>query len=446
MQQFLAATSFGNDFYIGFMRNLGGTSFTSLKVHMSTTVEIAEFVIDSNTGFVHRGSVSTGEPVSVELPTELQVVDGGFIDREKGVHIYTTNNVSINVLAENSVSPLNFGVFLAYPCFTIENDDVYEYYVLSTQGEGTIHSQVLLVGCEDNTTITVSPTQSITVPLNTQESSSSVTVNAGEVSSELLLNSMQTILITSANDLTATKIVSNKPLTVISGHECANIPFSSDFGCEPLAVQVPPSTTWGTRFLLAPFAGRTGDQFYKIVSENTTNLVYTCGSETRIAPDRIFFEFSSSDYCFLESQSAPVMVVQLSFGGSIDNMGDPAISLISPINQYIGEVAFISFPTNTFPSNYISITVSSEHYTPENILLDGNMVACTWQALQNSTGQTVGYGCSLEVASGSNSFAQHNISHSNSGLVSVLVYGFSGNPGLGYAYLSGQLLSVETGK
>ena len=72
---------------------------------------------------------------------------------------------------------------------------------------------------------------------------------------------MQTLLVLHADDLTGTNVLSNKPLMVISGHECAYAILNyNDIvmcfcvlipSCEPQALQVPLTTTWGTRFLIA---------------------------------------------------------------------------------------------------------------------------------------------------------------------------------------------------
>ena len=71
-----------------------------------------------------------------------------------------------------------------------------------------------------NTTITIVPTQMIEVPEDPQNPSNPTTIiNAGNTYT-ITLHLMQTLLIGAVDDLTGTQIVSNKPLTVISGHEC----------------------------------------------------------------------------------------------------------------------------------------------------------------------------------------------------------------------------------
>ena len=444
------ASSYGKDFYIGFMRNLGGGAFTSLRLVIGTTAESADYVVETSAGeMIQMGMVSSGTPVVVEIPShlELQITQSNFENREKGIHVYTTGDETIFVIGENFIHPLNYGTFLAYPCITVAGDASYEYYVVSTDDPTDfLHSQFLLVGCEDDTTITVTPSQSVTIPQDPQTSmTTSVTVEANTMSDEFTLNQLQTLLVSSVDDLTGTKIVSNKPLTVISGHECANVP-SSESGCEPLALHVPPLATWGTKFLLAPFAGRTGVQNFKAISAEAASIIYTCGTTSRGAQGVTTLEINTDEYCYVES-SQPLLLVQLSTGGSIDSKGDPAVAMISPIDQYVSEIAFFSLPTSNFPSNYISVTVSAEHYDAESIMLDEAAIDCEWQEIRNDEEEIVGYGCSKEVTSGANNPTQHSVTHTGAnGLLSVLVYGFSAFPGRGYAFLAGQKIAVTDGE
>ena len=232
--------------------------------------------------------------------------------------------------------------------------------------------------------------------------------------------------------MTGTRILSDKPLIVISGHQCANNPDESA-GCEPLAFQVPPASTWGDRFLLAPFSGRATEQKFRLISTQPTTVMYTCGNITQVATGVTNLVFETDKYCSLASTS-PVLVVQLSVGATVDNLGDPAIAMVSPIDQYISETTFVSFPNDTFPSSYISVTVLAEHFSETSIVLDGGQLDCSWQTIYSSNNEITGYGCSLPVSVSTSA----TVSHNSGGLISVTVYGFSVSPDLGYAYLTGQ--------
>lgn len=445
------ATSYGRDFYIGFMRNVGGSPFVSLRLVIGTTADSANYVVQTSTEMIRQGTVTKQNPVSIEVPSNprrlnLQVTDSTFSNRDKGVNIRATGDKDIFVIAENFVSPFNFGVFLAYPCITVPGGN-YEYYVVSTDATSLLNSQFLLVGCEDDTTISIEPTKSIMIPQDPQmATTTTVTIDAGMTSQDFSLNRFQTLLIRSSNDLTGTKIVSNKPLTVISGHECANVPLSES-GCEPLAIHVPPLAYWGTRFLLAPFTGRTGPQSFRVISAVDTDVVRICGLENSDkfqTEDQTLIEFSTDKYCFLES-TEPVLIAQFSTGGSIDNKGDPAVAMLSPINQYVKEISFLTLPSRDFPLNYISVTVSEEHFNSRQILLDGEMLDCEWKDIYNRDEEVVGYGCSKAISSGT-SPTQHTVTHDDEdGQISVLVYGFNARQSLGYAYLAGLDITAGDG-
>lgn len=446
-----AASTYGKDFYIGFMSSIGGAHFTDLKITIGTAADQADYVVEDTDGVIGQGDVSSDSPVSIVLPAnKLLIENSNFDSREKGIHIYTTGDETIFVIGENSAEFLNYGVFLAYPCLTFETAVSYEYYVISTRATEFIRSLVLLVGCEDDTTITVTPTESISLPQDPQIADSiSVTLEQGTVSHEFSLDQMQTLLLIGSNDLTGTKITSNKPLTVISGHECANVPFENS-GCEPFAIHVPPSATWGSNFLLAPYAGRDTTSTYRLISEEQASAFITCGDRTFLASfTAAIYEFRSDEYCSLQS-SKPLLVTQFAEGGGIDNKGDPAIAMMSPIDQYVKEITFLTLPSNDFLMNYISITVSLEHYNPASILLDSETISCEWKKIQklvNGTLETTGYGCNKTVSSKQKVYTQHTVSHEDpNGLLSVIVYGFNSFPARGYAYLSGQRVLLGDGK
>lgn len=448
---YLAASTYGQEFYIGFFRNLGGR-FTTLEIVVGTPATSAEFKVETNDEVLYEGTVTSSTPIVIGVDGAFQVTNNKFTSRQKGLHIYSKGSEPIYILAKNSVTFVNLGAYLAYPCQTFEANSAYEYFVISADdpNDATL-SQFLLVGCESDTEITVIPTQTVSIPEDPQNDDNAMaSIELGTTSHQFILHKMQTLLISSVDDLTGTKIISNKPLTVISGHECANIPPSRS-GCEPLAVQIPPVFTWGTEFLLAPFSGRSGAQTFKaITSQDNTFFTSTCGTTSEETREDTVFQLDTDEYCYLKA-SKPVLLAQLSFGGSLDRLGDPAIAMISPIDQYIRETEFFSLPIREFSSNYISITVRAEHYIPDSILLDGNRITCMWQEIYSDaiTFDIVGYGCNTAISSESAVHTQHTVTHSDSGgLISVLAYGFSTFPAQGYAYLTGQELKVsviETG-
>ena len=426
------------------MRNIGGNVIaTNLRLVIGTPQQNSvRFVVESSDGVVHEGNVNSSTAV-INIPKEFQVINSSIENRHKGIHVYTlSQSDEIYVLVESFVETINHGIFLAYPC-GFEESTTFEYRIISIEGQSfNLQSEFLLVGRYNGTVIEIIPEQSVDLPTDLQYGTQNAsepqvtTVNPGS-SYHATIHQMQTLLVLSTHDLTGSKIVSNKPLTVISGHECARIP-SLASGCEPFAVQIPPTADWGNRFLLAPFAGRTGAKMFKAVSSvDNVSFSYVCNNSAHIIQNHIL-ELNTSEYCYLES-SEPAFVVQLSVSQDVDSRGDPAIAPVSPIENYIRETELVILPN--FQANYITITVSAEHLDCNSIKLDETVINCTWKVIYNLSGNTVGYGCSVYLSSSEN-YAKHFVRHSDeNGLLSALAYGFK-FPGPqpiyeGYAYLAG---------
>ena len=442
----LTASTYSQEVYVGFMRDVGGGFFTQLRLVVGTpgpSMNVS-FKVESKRSVLFEGTTSRDNPAIVNIPVHYLVTHEGYSEREKGLHVYTSDNELIFVILETFISFLNHGVYMAYPCEAFEEQNEYEYYALSIDDPSdSTRSQILLIACEDDTSITVVPTQTVTLPEDAQSSMSmDININAGTPSHQLALHRMQTLLVSSFDDLSRTKIISNKPIVVISGHECAAVP-STTFGCEPFAVQIPPTITWGSNFFVAPFAGRIGFQNLKAVSsKDNSSFIITCGTSSRGATSISILDIFVDEYCYIES-SDPIFLAQFSFDGTLDNMGDPAFAIVPPVDQYLNQIEFLSLPSTDFPINRISITLPVEYFTPDQILLDSTAVNCHWQKIFNSTDDIVGYGCNITVSSRQSTHTHHTVSHSDpNGLLSVLAYGFATVPERGYAYLTGQQIKI----
>ena len=196
---------------------------------------------------------------------------------------------------------------------------------------------------------------------------------------------------------------------------------------------MPPSFLWGQKFLLAPFAGRSSDQHYKLVTaREDTAIVYKCGTAAAMrrllesAGQGEYLDFPSGSYCSLAA-TKPIFVVQLGAGYSTDISGDPVMAVVSPTNRHINSTTFLTGPSDQFSSSFISITVLAEHFNNnQSILLNGSVVQCSWTEIYNTSG-IAGYVCSLSI--GGVDTETHTVSHSEEdGLLSVVAYGWNNSP------------------
>ena len=420
------------------MQNYQGTTTRLQLVVSAEGSSSVQFGVETSSGVVYTGTTTASSPVTVNLPTSLLTNSPAYTYRNKGVHVYTIGQGSVSVLAINFKSG-TVGDYLAYPCQDVGGAP-YEYYVVSTgSAVSSAESEFLLVGCEDNTTITITPTITVSIPVDVQSPSSNLQSVSSGSDHQITLNQMQTLLIAkSSSDLTGSKIVSNKPLTVVSGHECGNVPSTQTY-CEHLAEHIPPTSTWGQEFLLVPFGGRNVGQYYKIVSsQSSTTVIRRCNSVTSTqtltsAGSSFTFFTSSTTYCSVVANK-PVLVSQLGIGGGNDNIGDPIISILPSLDQYANRYSFFSLNTTDFNIHQISVSVLAQYYQPSSIRLDGQPISCSWNAIYNSGGTVVGYGCTKSVTGGTT----HVVSHNNpSGKLAVVVYGWNSGTQRGYGYLAG---------
>jgi hypothetical protein len=69
------------------------------------------------------------------------------------------------------------------------------------------------------------------------------------------------------NDLTGARITADKPVAVVSGTSCANIPIDSG-SCDHLEEMIPPLISWGKNFRSAPIANRTVGDVFRILCKD----------------------------------------------------------------------------------------------------------------------------------------------------------------------------------
>ena len=151
--------------------------------------------------------------------------------------IHVSSDQPIAVSAFNWLSGSR-GEYLVLPCHDY-NINKYEYYAVTPRSISNVtSSQVLLVGCENDTNIIITPSEAVSLPSDTQSSTDQLVNVSKGPPHHVVLHQGQTLYFDSSLiDLTGTHIVSNKPLTVISGHECGHIPLGVDY-CEHMTQHI----------------------------------------------------------------------------------------------------------------------------------------------------------------------------------------------------------------
>ena len=364
-----------------------------------------DFSVTTLTGFSFNGTATRQSTTNVTLPSTLQVRSN--TERNKGIYIKAEGNKRIVVYGLN-YEQFTSDAFVALPCER-STVDQYEYYALTYYADCCGPSTILMVACEDNTTITT-PTTTVT------------------------LNRQQTYLIRESRDLSGTRVVSTKPISFFSGHECTNIP-AGVTACDILTEQVPPTNTWGSFFLGASFLGKSSGALYRVLTaRNSTTVIVNCTTMARPTTYTLStagswqeFQALANSFCSIESNN-PVLVMEYTQGFDLDNIGDPLMTMIPPVEQYSNNYVFNVLPE--FSTNYITIYVAPEFFQPQRIFVDNSsLLTASWTAVYCSTGTLCGYITRQNLTAG-----EHRLYHTDADArVGVSAYGFNRFNSYGYA-------------
>ena len=294
--------------------------------------------------FSHEVVVNQGESTVVELPPEAAARGNG----EQNGTVWIRANLPISVHGVNKQIRSNEG-FLAIPVAGLG----LEYYVISYMANGQERSQFLVSGVMDFTRVQIQPM--VRVNWNGRWFNPGQTIL-------LTINRFQSVQIQSMGDLTGTRIRADKPISLMSGSTCSLVTEQMN-RCDHLVENIPPVATWGKKFSILPFRNRTTGYIYRVIAARSKTRFNVLGQVFMLAREGLFREFNQPMALALSiSSNKPVLVVQYAKGGVVDRVGDPFMTIIPPIEQYVaGSVVFhtcsVSGKDNF--TSYASVSVTS---------------------------------------------------------------------------------------
>ena len=416
-------------YYMGFFMNYQpADSYMYILLTTTETNAVQYFIEIPSTDYYSTGFILAGNERIVHLPRSLEATY--YFDQNKGIYI-TTNSSNIFVYGIHlSSSHYITESYLALPVIKLNND--YVYYGISVPRfaftvSNPSNSSILIIGTEDKTIIKFIVPQSANLGLN----NAIISLTPGR-QYLLVINRMQTVFIGSINDLSGTKISADKPLSVITGHECGNVPSNVPY-CNYLIEQIPPVALWGKIYYTAPLVNKTSYTIKILAAYASTSITIYCTNKRilHIVNEGKFVTetLSSQDYCAIHS-SKEVLVAQFSHGAGEDNgYGNPMMILVPPTNQYVNkfDVSTLLFllQSSYDYTHYVNIIVMAQYYQPDMIYLtvDGNTTSLAtyqWVPIQANS-ITEAYATQVEIPEGA-----AEIFHTNAAArISVIVYGFT---------------------
>ena len=403
---------------------------------MTTEKKPVFYLIDSPwVGYYRNGILTSDHAVIVDLPNDLTV--SSFYDQSKGIYIKTTSSkVTVQGNPQNSCdyyyycyrsyhSWRHVQTFSVIPVTSLCSSE-YIYYAVSVNSYSSYYnSSILVVGTEDNTLMKLTVTQPVTISV-----CNTITHLIPYREYSFVINRLQTVYIESPNDLTGSKIVTNKEISMFSGHQLGYILHTE---ASYLVNQIPPTMLWGKVYYVMPIKDVPAGYAIKIFAPNKCLIQISCNSSSpnlTFLNDQEFIvkSFVNNEFCTILSNSS-ILVVQFSLGKHLDGYsGDLLMTLVPSTKLYNNIFTFLDADNNYYPIymyHYINIIVMAEFYQPEKIYLIAGEDSISldtqeWIPITNNHAIEA-YGTQINET-----YGQVEIYHTNeSALITVTLYGFS---------------------
>ena len=429
MHPFVVGSVYG--YYLGFFTNINNNGRISVLLTTSDSQPVEYSIEALGVGYYHNGTILAGDEVILNLSSSLQVSSNN--DQDKGIYL-TANSDKIAVIGQNLGSASSDSYF-ALPNIKL-NTTKYVYYGISVPRTDVhsllYNSSILIVGTENNTILKLITTQSVSTAVG-----NTVTYVLPGREYSFVINRLQTFYFGSVEDLSGTKIVTNKPVSLFSGHQCANIPWNVAY-CSHLIEQIPPTVLWGNVYYTAPLADKRSFTVKVLAANNNTIVNIYCNNtmEPHVINEGEFINRTSElqEYCAIYSNKE-VLVVQFSHGGTKDNIyGDPMMTLIPGTNQYLNKFDFstIRNPLGSGYNHYVNIIVMEQYYQPNMIYLisggvNRSLVTQQWVPIRVNNSIKV-YATQITITEGITQIVHTEAS----ARLMTIAYGFARHDGYGH--------------
>ena len=415
----------------------------------STPVNVNVFTV---TGLLASDVVTPGQITYINIPISFVVYNSSedsMVDsRYKGICIKAQDNKRIVVFGQHEEIASN-DAYLALPIVSLPTGRSYEYIVASILGDtGTAlqakDSVALIVGTENDTEIILEPSVIISHPFAPTAVNRLFIPGIPVEFRTVIIQSFQTFYLqVRGGDISGTRIIANKPISVFSGHECANVPLAS-VPCDVLIEQIPPINMWGNEVVTIPLRTRNGDILKVFASQDSTtvDVTYTGINSGMVTSDNFSFTLNRNgyrelgainDFALMQSNN-PIAVFQFSRSFTADNViiSDPFMLSVPSCEQYhdnfvVAPAPFDPSIENTIFSrvayvNYTNIAVPAEYFNVSLITINNNTInASEFRPIRRADNSIWGYGAQLLLDEGAQVIRHQD---PNAALL-VTLYGFS---------------------
>ena len=234
----------------------------------------------------------------------------------------------------------------------------------------------------------------------------------------------------SLEDLTGTFITSTKPLTVISGVYTRVPSYANNAHFDGLIEQMPPRSSFGHKFLMAPFYGINSGYVYRIISSmKSTTIKFSNLRTVQIEANEWYEgEVLDNSVILIESDN-PVLVVQYMKSRFTGITADASMMIVPSVESFVNNVTFPVVKLTGYPVIQYNIHVTVNCNYVDELIFDDIESMSVWERLETYNGE-------MCVIRGNVTVGVHSVTHHDpEAKFTVAVYGFYSHSA--YAYPAG---------
>ncbi|XP_019849871.1 PREDICTED: titin-like, partial [Amphimedon queenslandica] len=417
------------EFVIGLFDNHPDAEYTPLLISVATR-ETSPFTVtvETQAGIAATETINPTDILSIVLPDTYLVTNNS--ERYKGVIVKAESGRTISVSVSN-YDQFSSDSYLALPLYQYSGVTEYVYYAITPETDSSLlQNRVLLVGGYNDTNITIKPKETVYIPPDLSPTGLEYELSSNE-SLTIQLNRFQTLLLESEMSLSGSKFTTTKPVTFLSGHQCALIPSdATNRSCDIIIEQLPPTLNWGKTFIFPLLSSQTGGAFITILAaENNTEATLRCTSISTNANttdvsslnttgDFITYLISPDDLvCSIISDNPVLVTIDASSEGDDDSNGDPFMMLVPPTKQYSNATHYFAPFSDNFTSNYINIALLGQ---PGDVFLDNASITDA-SSVYDTTGSLLGYALQLNSSAENRTLS---VAYGSNTVYTAWIYGF----------------------
>jgi hypothetical protein len=344
----------GREFVIGFLRNLSaGQHELHLTAEVATTARI-EYPLGAPT-FVQNVAVMPGQVTIVTLPITASTSWQSNQIRRNAVRVSSPEEVVVYVINR---APATSDAGMAFPVDALNTEYVVSTYRRTIAQDAT---EFVVLAPFDGTTVTITPRNA-------------VTGHPAGVPFQRTLNRGEGYFLSTTADLTGTTISADRPVAVVNGNVCTQVPLGV-FACDHVFEIAQPVQTWSRAVPVANLPNRPGGSIYRVVAAVDGTEVTLDGSPVATLDRGGVFETARIAGNHLFAANEPIFVTQFMSSQSSPGAvrGDPAMGNMIPPEQYRDGYTFSTVGGQQFVENFL--TVIAPNAGVGSVLLDGTPIA-----------------------------------------------------------------------